>query len=359
MVELKDRSYPIIISESFEKITGYIGNKRNQCVIITDSNVAEFHLESLKSAIANTYETIYAYTVPAGEESKSLEVAKQLYQFMIEHNICREDAILTLGGGVIGDLGGFVAATFLRGIQYIQVPTSLLAQVDSSVGGKTAVNMNQIKNIIGAFYQPSLVYINQSVLKTLPIEEIKNGLVEVLVHGIILDADLFSYIEQNLEKIYSLDESVMERVISWNCDIKKGVVQRDEKDLQERAILNFGHTFGHAIEGAYEYTYRHGECVGVGIIGACYIAEKLGLIDGVITKRIKNLLIRMRVLPQISDCNKQKILDFLMHDKKKSDHDIYFILPLKIGQVKKYKMQDVKLIEDILDVLVNEKWENS
>jgi len=328
-------------------------------VVITDNNVAKFHLESLKSALINIFPNIYCYIISAGEESKSLDISKQLYAFMIEHNICREDVIITLGGGVTGDLGGFVAATFLRGIKYIQIPTSLLAQVDSSVGGKTAVNMNKMKNIIGAFYQPSLVYINQSVLKTLPMEEIKNGLVEILVHGIILDAELFDYIEQNLEKIYLLKESVIEKLIYWNCDIKKGVVQRDEKELQERAILNFGHTFGHAIEGAYEYCYRHGECVAIGIIGACYIAEKLGLIDEIVTERIKALLIRMQVLPQISDCNKQKVLNFLMHDKKKSDNDIYFILPLKIGQVKKYKIQNLTLIEDTLDQLIEEKWKDN
>lgn len=358
IVELKERSYSIVIAEDFKNLGNYIGKKRSQCVIIADDNVAKYYLDSLMSVLSEHFVNVYSYIVASGEESKSLEEAIRVYAFLIKHNINRDDVIFTLGGGVIGDLGGFVAATFLRGITYVQVPTSLLAQIDSSIGGKTAVDMNNLKNIIGAFYQPSLVYINPILLKTLPIEEVRNGLVEILVHGIILNESLFEYVDENLEKIYALEQAVIEKLIYWNCMIKKEVVQKDEKDQQERAILNFGHTFGHAIEGAYDYQYRHGECVAIGIIGACYIAERLNLIEKQVTYRIKSLLIRMQVLRQIADCDKEKVLNFLIHDKKNVDNHIYFILPVKVGMVKKYKIEDFEIVRQVLTQLTEEKWMN-
>lgn len=351
-VKIDKSSYPIVITSDFGAFTKYADGEKNKCIIITDQNVAKYHLDTFYMSIKDSFQKVLTYVVEPGEKSKSLKVVEDIYFFLLEYQICRKDVIMTLGGGVVGDLGGFVAATFLRGIQFIQVPTSLLAQVDSSVGGKTAVNFRKIKNVIGSFYQPELVYINYSVLKTLPIEEMMNGLVEILVHAIIKDENLFYFIEENIEKIIALDSNVLEELIYWNCKIKSDVVQRDEVDVGERAILNFGHTYGHAIESHYDYRYRHGECVAVGIIGACRIAERKGLITKNITNRILRLLEHINILHQMNDCDQQAVLELLMHDKKVLEGQIYFILPLRIGKVERFKIENIDLIKEVLNEIV-------
>jgi len=355
-VELEHNSYPIIVTNTFKEINEYVNSKENKCIIVTDRNVEKLYLEELLSVTRKGFKDVLTYVVEAGENSKSLDIAKDLYTFLIQHTICRNDVIMTLGGGVIGDLGGFVAATFLRGLKWVQVPTTLLAQVDSSIGGKTAVNLLKIKNAIGSFYQPILVYTNYSVLRTLSIDEIRNGLVEIIVHAIIKDADLFKYIEKNVDNILNLDADILEELIIRNCMIKKEIVQRDEKDLGERAVLNFGHTFGHAIESYYDYKYKHGECVALGIIGACYLAEELELIDEAVTKGIEELLLKINMLHQIHDCKKEYILKFLMHDKKFVGEKVYFILPLKLGEVIRREIDDYNLVNSTLDKLTEKKW---
>ena len=341
-VNLQTCSYPIIITNNFNDICKFT-NKINKCVIVTDENLKNLHLNTLKEAIKYYYEDILFYVVEPGEQSKSLEIVKRMYSFFITHNICRKDIVISFGGGVVGDLAGFTAATYMRGIQLIHVPTSLLAQVDSSIGGKTAVNLLKAKNIIGSFYQPMLVYINYEIVKTLPIEE---------VNAIIKDAKLFEYIEVNLEKILNLELSIMAELIVWNCKIKKDIIELDEKDMGERKILNFGHTFGHAIESAMEYKYKHGECVALGILGACLISEMLGLCDCVVKERINCLLNRIGVLREINDCDPKRIYQFILHDKKVEEEKIYFILPVKIGEVIKYKIDDFSIIEEAFQKLL-------
>ena len=354
-VNLKDYSYPIIVIEDFSLFTMYVQNK-NKCVIVVDKNVEKLHIDELKEAVSKHFKEVFIYVVEQGERSKSLDMTKRLYTFFIGHKICRQDVVMSFGGGVIGDLTGFVAATYMRGIQLIHVPTSLLAQVDSSIGGKTAVNLLQTKNIIGAFYQPSLVYSNYKLLKTLPTAEVKNGMVEILVHAIIKDAELFHYIEDNLNKILILEPDIMEVLIAWNCDIKKSVIERDEKDLGERAILNFGHTFGHAIESAMDYQYKHGECVALGILGACYISEELGLCNASLTEKIRNILKRMDVLNNIYDCDQKRIYNFLLHDKKVNGGKVYFVLPIEIGEVVKHEIKDFSLVTYAFEILRGQKW---
>lgn len=350
-VELKNNSYPIVISDKFDYLKEYITKNSNRCVIVTDTNIEKLYLEDLRFECEKIFKEVLVFVVEAGENSKSLTVTGKIYDFLMENSITRKDVLISFGGGVVGDLGGFVAATYLRGISFIQVPTSLLAQVDSSVGGKTAVNLQKIKNVVGAFYQPKIVYVNHSVLKSLPIEEIRNGLVEILVHAIIKDEELFDFIETNLAEILNLNANLIEELIYRNCKIKAEVVQKDEKELGERAILNFGHTFGHAIESFYDYKYRHGECVAVGIIGSCYLAEKMQLITAETTNRIKSILERMQVLHKIHNFNSDEIIDNMRHDKKVLDGKINFILPVKIGQVIKCEINDLKDLEEVLDRL--------
>lgn len=358
-VNTENGIYPVIISDTFSALLECLRGEDVKCVIITDENVGELYLETFLASLEKKYSKIYSYVIPAGESNKSVEQTEKIYRFLIEHNIERKDLIFALGGGVIGDLVGFVAATYLRGIRYIQVPTTLLSQADSSVGGKTAVNFLHVKNMIGAFYQPIGVLINYNVLKTLPIREVRNGLVEVLVHAIIKDAGLFAYIEENLDKIMGLEPDVLKNLIYQNCKIKASVVEQDERDNGERAILNFGHTYGHAIESAYQYKYRHGECVAIGIIGACCLAERMHLFKRAETLRIRRLLGRMQVLHTIHDCDTAEILEYIKYDKKGKGNVFCFILPDKIGNVKKYEIHDRGMIAEILDVLKGEEWDTS
>lgn len=351
-VKLKNNSYPIVIADRFDYFAQCINGSHHKCIILMDRNIERLYFQEFRCICARYYQKVLCYCVEPGEKSKDLQNARQIYQFLIKNSVCTEDVMICLGGGVIGDLGGFVAATYLRGIPLLQVPTSLLAQADSSVGGKNAVNINRIKNIVGAFYQPSAVFVNYCVLETLPSEEIRNGLVEILVHAVIKDASLFEFMEKNLEQILQPDLRLFEELIYRNCVIKSEVVQKDEKESGERAILNFGHTFGHAIESFYYPAYRHGECVALGIIGACYIAERLKFIAADVTERIKSLLKRMNVLQRLHDCDKEKILNYLMHDKKAINKKIVFILPLKIGLVRKYQITDMSYITEALERLI-------
>jgi 3-dehydroquinate synthase len=353
-VNLTNNPYLIVITNNFSDFLTYVQECSQKIIVITDSNIEKLYLNTFVNSISFGYADVLSYVVKAGEESKSLNIVQKIYQFLNENNVCRNDVIISFGGGVIGDLVGFVAATFMRGIRLIHVPTSLLAQNDSSIGGKTAVNFCKVKNIIGAFYQPKLVYINYNVLHTLSENEVKNGLVEILVHAIIKDESLFTYIEDNLENVLNLEPHILENLIYWNCSIKASVVEKDELDNGERAILNFGHTFGHAIESSYAYRYKHGECVALGILAACYISEELNFIDDSITARIKNILNRIHVLRNIQDCDKEKVFYFIKNDKKNVSGKMVFILPLEIGKVIKYEIEDFDIVERVLKRLMED-----
>ena len=239
-----------------------------------------------------------------------------------------------MGGGVVGDITGFVAATYLRGVPFVQVPTTLLAQVDSSVGGKTAVNHRRGKNLIGAFYQPLFVFIDLSTLKTLDPRELRAGMSEVVKYGVIRSEQFFSCLEKNAEKILSLDMVILEKIVKESCQIKAEVVHSDERESGYRAILNFGHTFGHAVESVTEYKkYRHGEAVAIGMLFAAQLSYKMGKCsDGVFT-RIAALLSRLNLPQQIDDQLDRKYLDAMMLDKKVIGGNIRFVFPITIGQV--------------------------
>lgn len=350
-IELGENSYQVIIAKKFHSIVDYV-TKRGHAVVITDRNVSQYHLDALVNELETVYDKVYSYIIAPGENSKNYKVLCEIYDFLIQKQINRDDVIFSLGGGVVGDVVGFVAATYMRGISFINVPTSLLAQNDSSIGGKTAINYGNTKNVIGAFYQPKLVYTNTEVLKTLPLNEIKNGLVEIIVHAIIKDEKLFEYIEQNLNEIFELKQEYLEQLCYWNCKIKGSVVQNDELDKGERAILNFGHTFGHAIESTYNYQYSHGQCIALGIIGACFLALSRNLIPTTVLDRIGGLLERLDILQDISDCNVDTVLECMRHDKKSVSGDFYFILPLAIGHVEKYKIEDCQSVENAFHSMV-------
>ena len=278
--------------------------------------------------------------LPAGERYKTLKSVSKIYDVLIKEKFERNSSIIALGGGVIGDIAGFVAATYLRGIPYIQIPTSLVAQVDSSVGGKTGVNHRLGKNLIGAFYQPSLVWIDVGVLKSLPRRELISGMAEVVKYGVIADDQFFSFIEENYKKILSLEQEVLIHTVERSCEIKAMVVSADERENGLRAILNFGHTIGHAIETVTGYKrYKHGEAVSLGMVCAARLASIMRICHQDIFLRIERLCNLLGLPTSIPRMEFGALWDILQRDKKVINGKVRFILPVRLGEV--------KIIEDV------------
>jgi 3-dehydroquinate synthase len=285
---------------------------------------------------------------PVGEDYKSLETAGRLYGELTALGAERGTPVLALGGGVVGDVAGFVAATYMRGVPLIQLPTTLLAQVDSSIGGKVAVNHGQLKNKIGAFYQPRAVIADTSTLGSLPPTEITSGLGEVIKYAIIRDADFFSFLEESLPRIQTFDGKALEHVVTVCAGIKADVVAKDEKDLGLRNILNFGHTVGHAIETVTDFGVSHGQAVAAGIVAACVIAVEMGVFDKGVLARIARLLERAGLMTRLPDVNVAAILEAMTHDKKAVGGKIRFVLPRAIGEVFVTDEVSLALVEKVL-----------
>lgn len=337
IVDLKDRSYPVQIGydvwpECIVRLKEKA--KEKEVFIVSDSNVYKLYGNHLKELLHNSGFSIKSYVIDTGEKSKSWVEAGNILEKMLSSNLGRKAPVIALGGGVVGDLTGFVAALYRRGVPLIQVPTSLLAQVDSSIGGKVAVNHPLGKNMLGTFYQPSEVWINLSTLNSLPQEEWKAGLAEVLKYAIIWDYDFFVFIENNIQAILEKDKGVIPEIVQRCCSIKASVVSEDEKDEGLRNILNFGHTIGHAIEKATLFQrYRHGEAVAIGIMGALYLAKELNMIMGDEIERIKRVL-KQWGLPIKFPAKLIEEVEQAMHfDKKVIDKKLVFVLPNKIGKV--------------------------
>lgn len=338
-VKLGNRSYAIKIGGG---LLAHLGNdcKRlnlgERCAIITDVNVGKRFAKTVYESLLKAGFDPVLITVPAGETSKSLKCVQHCYDQLATHRLERKSFIVALGGGVVGDLAGFVAATYLRGIPFVQIPTTLLAQVDSSVGGKTGVNLRAGKNLVGAFYQPRLVLCDLDTLKTLPEREFRSGLAEVIKYGIIYDARLFAQLERALPKIIKRNDTVLAQVIARCCQIKADVVSQDETESGLRAILNFGHTIGHAIENSSGYgKYLHGEAISIGQIAAAKLSHTvLGLPERDV-KRIETLLSRAG-LPtriQLNAARRLKLFNAMKLDKKVSDGEVKFVLAGVIGKV--------------------------
>ncbi len=335
-VNLGQRSYPIfIVSSQLPHLGRYLIplSLASRVFVITDEVVGRLYGEQVTRALRDAgFEVLYQ-ELPDGEEYKSLESAGQLYTRALEGGVERRSAMIALGGGVIGDLAGFVAATYMRGVPLVQVPTTLLAQVDSSVGGKVAVNHPLGKNMIGCFYQPRLVFADVATLKTLPLREIRAGLAEVIKYGVIRDKDFFEFLEENLEKILRLDQDVLIEVVKRSCAIKAGIVEKDETEQELRAILNFGHTIGHALEVLTKYrVYRHGEAVAAGMVAAAAIAEEKGLCGPDLTMRLAGIL-EHAGLPVRIPFKAEEIIEVLPRDKKAQGGWPRFVLPVALGRV--------------------------
>lgn len=332
-VNLGSRAYPIYIGEgllSSEKLFADI-IKTQQVLIISNETVAPLYLEKLQNSLQGV--EAHTHIIPDGESYKNLQVFDELITRLLELKFSRNACLIALGGGVVGDLTGFVAASYQRGINFIQVPTTLLAQVDSSVGGKTAVNHELGKNMIGAFHQPLAVVTDTSTLKTLPERELYAGMAEVIKYGLIRDADFNNWIEQNISKLILADSEMLEIAIERSCQNKAEVVAADETEQGQRALLNLGHTFGHAVETALGYKHwLHGEAVGLGMCMAADLSMRMGWIDSDTRKRISDLIRQSKLPVRLPEQVKGTDLRELMSvDKKNRDGNLNLILLRGIG----------------------------
>lgn len=353
-VQLGNRAYTIKIGPALLQNIGAECARLKfgeRCAIITDKNAGKYYAKTVFDSLVRAGFSPVLVTVAAGETAKSLRTVAGCYDQLAAHRLERKSFIVALGGGVVGDLAGFVAATWLRGIPFVQVPTTLLAQVDSSVGGKTGVNLRSGKNLVGAFYQPRLVFCDINTLKTLPDREFRAGLAEVIKYGIIYDARLFAMLERVLERILRLDEKTLAPIIARCCEIKAEVVSQDETETGLRAILNFGHTIGHAIENSFDYgKYLHGEAISIGQVMAARLSEKVLGMPGADVQRIEALFGRAGLPAQIqlNTSRRRKLFDAMRLDKKTTGGEVRFVLVRKIGKAEFGQRVPAELIDSAL-----------
>lgn len=357
--------YNIHIESGFDNISKYL-KKLNydntiKICIVSDSNVSPLYAEELKEKLKDDYLNIFFFEFSAGEPQKNLNTVQKLYEYLVENHFERRDLLLALGGGVVGDLAGFTAATYLRGIDFIQIPTSLLSQVDSSIGGKTGVDFLKYKNMVGAFYMPKLVYINLLVLKTLPEKEFISGMGEIIKHGLIKKREYFQWLSENREHILTRNMDALEHMIYESCLIKREVVEKDPKEKGERALLNFGHTIGHAVEMKMDFELLHGECVSLGIVSASCLSCRLQHISQMEFEQIVELL-KAYYLPTRLDASccvtkgltAKEILSVSKSDKKMEAGTVKFVLLRSIGDAMIDRSINDEQLLDVIEVLFKE-----
>jgi len=334
-VELGDRSYPIAIGRGLlddsSLLNRHIGGS-GKVAIVTNTTVAPLYLDKIAGPLRAAGREVVPIILRDGEEYKTWESLNEVFDALLANKCDRKTTLVALGGGVVGDMTGFAAATYMRGVPFVQIPTTLLAQVDSSVGGKTGINHPLGKNMIGAFYQPRAVIADTATLDTLPDRELSAGLAEVIKHGAILDAGFFDWIEANIVKLVARDHAALAHAIARSCEIKADVVARDEREGGLRAVLNFGHTFGHAIEAGMGYgAWLHGEAVGCGMVMAADLSRRLGLIDAAAMERVRNL-VEAAGLPSVApDLGFERWIELMEVDKKNEGGAIKFILLKPLG----------------------------
>ena len=333
-VALGERSYPIHIGTGLlarpELVVPHLAQPR--AVIVTNPTVGALYLEVLSSALGRAGVATVAVTVPDGEGYKNWQTLNSIFDALLTNRAERKTALIALGGGVIGDLTGFAAAVYLRGVPFVQIPTTLLAQVDSSVGGKTGINHPLGKNMIGAFYQPRLVLADIATLDTLPPRELAAGLAEVIKYGLILDRAFFEWLEANMDKLVGRDAAALSYAVRRSCELKAQVVAEDERETGVRALLNLGHTFGHAIEAGLDYgTWLHGEAVAAGIVRAARLSQRLGSLTNADVERVVALLQRARLPTAAPDLGVDRYLELMGLDKKVEGGKLRLVLLRSIG----------------------------
>lgn len=333
-VELGERSYPILIGPRLLDDPALLARhvSGGKAAIVTNTTVAPLYLERVAGALRAAGIEVVEIVLPDGEEHKNWQSLNLVFDALLEHRCDRKTTLVALGGGVIGDLTGYAAASYMRGVPFVQVPTTLLSQVDSSVGGKTGINHPLGKNMIGAFYQPRAVLADTATLDTLPPRELAAGLAEVIKHGAILDAAFFDWIEANIAKLVAREPEAMAHAIARSCEIKAEVVRKDEREGGLRAVLNFGHTFGHAIESGLGYgQWLHGEAVGCGMVMAADLSARLGLVDAATVERVRSLVAAAGLPTVAPDLGEARWIELMAVDKKNEGGAIRFILLKPLG----------------------------
>lgn len=327
--------YDIVFEKNFSGLSGEmerLGYTGRKLCIVTDSNVGPLYAEETADALKEAGLQAEVFTFPAGEEHKNLDTVRKLYTFLIERHFGRKDCLIALGGGVVGDLTGFTAATYLRGIDFVQIPTTLLAQVDSSIGGKTGVDFDGYKNMVGAFHMPKLVYMNLATLATLEARQFYSGFAEAMKSALIADARYYEWQIANMYEICDREPEVMEELVLRSCEIKRRIVENDPTEKGERALLNLGHTVGHAIEKAKGFSLTHGECVALGCVAAAYISWKKELLSMEEYYEIRDMFVPFNLPISVDELEPQHILSLTKSDKKMENGQIRFVLLKKIGK---------------------------
>ena len=326
--------YDIILTETFDHLEAELirlGCEKKKLCIVTDSNVAPLYLEEITKIAERCSRKVTCYVIPAGEENKNLDTVRGVYEHLICEKFDRKDYLIALGGGVVGDLCGFTAATYLRGIGFVQIPTTLLSQVDSSIGGKTGVDFDAYKNMVGAFHMPKLVYTNVSVLATLPEEQFSNGMGEVIKHGLIRDQEYYHWILEQLDAVMERRTDVLKPLVEGSNLIKREVVEIDPTEQNERAMLNFGHTLGHAIEKLMNFQLLHGHCVALGALAAMNLCKERGLVTSEAVERYRASMERCGMPMHVNGLSKADIIAATKNDKKMEAGVIKFILLDRVG----------------------------
>jgi 3-dehydroquinate synthase len=353
---LGSRSYDIFIgANSIQHLVDFLAkNTYSKVFVITDKNVADLHLASLQAVLNKVKISVEIIVNEVGEKTKSFEFLKKTCDEILQKKADRKSLIIAFGGGVVGDLAGFVASILLRGIDFIQIPTTLLAAVDSSIGGKTAINSEFGKNLIGSFYQPKLVLCDLNFLKTLPMRQVKSGYAEIVKYGFIFDEVFLQFLEKNYQKIFIFDEEILQKSITRSCEIKAQIVGRDEKESGERALLNFGHTFGHIFETETNYSdlILHGEAVALGMLMAMKMSQNFGNIsenDFLRTKQhLENCGFETNPKKIQKNWNEENLIAHLYKDKKNENQNLTFILLKKIGEAFVKKAVDLTDFKKVL-----------
>lgn len=337
----KKPCYDIVFSHDFSELTeelselefgGQAGVAERRICIVTDSNVEKLYGKEVLKLLKGSCKKAVLFSFPAGEASKNLDTVKKLYTFLIKEQFDRKDILVAFGGGVVGDLTGYCAATYLRGVDFIQIPTTLLAQVDSSIGGKTGVDFDSYKNMVGAFYMPRLVFMNLSVLKSLDDRQYFAGMAEVMKYGLLRDGIFYEWLLENMYEICERDPDILEEMVLRSCTNKKIIVEKDPTEKGDRALLNLGHTIGHAIEKAKNFEMLHGECVALGCVAAAYISWKKELLTMDEYYEIRDMFVPFNLPISVEDINPEEIVALTKSDKKMESGQIRFILLKKVGK---------------------------
>lgn len=326
--------YDIMLETDFDQLPSKVealDMSKRKFMIVTDTNVGKHYLNEVEIKLRTIAKSVYTFTFHAGEENKNLDTVSKCYEQLILAGFDRNDVLVALGGGVVGDLTGFVASTYLRGVRFIQVPTSLLAMVDSSIGGKTGVDYKAYKNMVGAFHQPKLVYMNLSTLMSLPDREYFSGMGEIIKHGLIKNKEDYDWLKYNESGILNKDLKTIQDMVYRNCCVKKSVVEKDPKELGDRALLNFGHTIGHSVEKLMNFTLLHGECVCIGMAAASYLSMKRGLITKQEYDDVINTILRFKQPVFVKGIKVDEVYEVTKLDKKMDSDKIKFILLSEIG----------------------------